>query len=396
MNDQTQPIDQTALNLSRAIRKAEGGDYENMNGDNNTSAGAYQFNNGKLPLKKGDIPANFKSWAQELNLDPNDFSQENQDHVAYAKIKKDLDGGLTQSQIAAKWNSGLTHGWENHKGTTTINGKTISYDTPGYVDKVKAEYERLSNGGSVDGGNDGNSQKGVTFDDLINNQRTQQVQQPTQEPGIMENLSKGNIGGALMKGINDITSPFAGVAAIPVQAGVKAYNGLTGSNIPDPFSKEGGNTSGLGVTPLTIQDKGSDLLKAGSTAATVASAGGLMGALKGASFLEGPAIEGALTKAGYPSNTISSILKSNPSAKLDAFTEALNDAPASARGVIQKAIEQIQPLADKEAGLLPSTLKKMATTGGKVALKVAKGLGKFGLQAAGLGEAAHLYNKYVK
>lgn len=151
MNDQTQtgaqqPVDQTALNLSRAIRQAEGGDYGNTSGDASTSAGAYQWNNGKIPLKQGEIPANFKSDASENGLDPDDFSQTNQDHVAYSKIKKDLDSGLSQSQIAAKWNSGLTHGWENHVGDVTINGKTIHYDTPSYVNKVKQYYEQASQG----------------------------------------------------------------------------------------------------------------------------------------------------------------------------------------------------------------------------------------------------------
>ena len=141
MNEQ---IDQTALNLSRSIRKAEGGDYENRTGDAGTSAGAYQFNNGKIPLKKGEIPSNFKSWAQEEGLDPNDFSQTNQDHVVYSRIKKKLDARQAPSSIAAEWNSGLAKGWENHKGSTIINGKKIDYDTPAYVDKVKNEYNRLN------------------------------------------------------------------------------------------------------------------------------------------------------------------------------------------------------------------------------------------------------------
>lgn len=144
----TQPIDQTALNLSRSIRDAEGGDYSNTSGDAGTSAGAYQWNNGKVPLQPGQIPANFKSSAQSLGLDPNDFSQTNQDHVAYEEIKKDLDSGLSQSQVAAKWNSGLTTGWENHVGDVVINGKTVHYDTPAYVNKVKESYLKYSQQGA--------------------------------------------------------------------------------------------------------------------------------------------------------------------------------------------------------------------------------------------------------
>lgn len=142
-------VDPTALALSRSIRSAEGGDYNNINGDNGTSAGAYQFNNGKIPLKKGEIPANFKSWATELKLDPNDFSQTNQDHVAYERIKQKLDAGQSQSSIAAEWNSGLKTNWETHKGDTTINGKTINYDTPAYVAKVQKYYQEQLQGGQT-------------------------------------------------------------------------------------------------------------------------------------------------------------------------------------------------------------------------------------------------------
>ncbi len=142
---QAPQVDPTALSLSRAIRAAEGGDYNNTAGDAGTSAGAYQWNNGKVPLQKGQIPANFRSQAQSHGLNPDDFSPENQDHVAYEEIKRDLDSGLTQSQVAAKWNSGLTHGWENHVGDVVINGKTVHYDTPNYVAKVQKYYESADN-----------------------------------------------------------------------------------------------------------------------------------------------------------------------------------------------------------------------------------------------------------
>lgn len=137
----TPQVDPTALSLWRSIKSAEGGSYDNTSGDNGTSAGVGQWNNGKIALKKGEIPANFKSGASQFGLDPNDFSEVNQDHVGYSQVEKDLKDGLSQSSIAAKWNSGLTHGWENHVGDTTINGKTVHYDTPAYVAKVQKAYQ---------------------------------------------------------------------------------------------------------------------------------------------------------------------------------------------------------------------------------------------------------------
>src|SRR6185312_1063388 len=211
MDQNTTQIDPTALNLSRSIRYAEGGSYDNTSGDNGTSAGAYQWNNGKIPLKKGEIPANFKSGAQELGLDPNDFSQTNQDHVAYAQIKKDLDSGLSQSQIAAKWNSGLTHGWENHKGSVTINGKTVSYDTPAYVEKVKKYYESLSNGTAPAdqslNSDKSNSQGYITKADIPNLPTPPQdsADKSPYAPGnVISDAKKGEYMGALKSGIGDL------------------------------------------------------------------------------------------------------------------------------------------------------------------------------------------------
>lgn len=184
-------VDPTALALSRSIRSAEGGDYNNISGDNGTSAGAYQFNNGKVPLKKGEIPANFKSWATEEGLDPNDFSQTNQDHVAYNRIKKKLDAGQSQSSIAAEWNSGLSSNWENHKGTVNIGGKDINYDTPAYVAKVQKFYQDQMNGAGTSDASDSSTKK-KSFDDIPDTQSSStdlQAGSPT-TPG---NTNIGNV-----------------------------------------------------------------------------------------------------------------------------------------------------------------------------------------------------------
>ena len=126
-------IDPTALNLSRAIRSVEGGDYNNTSGDAGTSKGAYQWQ-----------PGNFEAAAKQYGLDPNDFSPTNQDHVAYEQIAEQLKQGKTQSQVASWWNSGKYDPTDN-VGDRVINGKTIHFDTPAYVAKVQKAYEALSN-----------------------------------------------------------------------------------------------------------------------------------------------------------------------------------------------------------------------------------------------------------
>ena len=122
MQDQTQQTDQQALALTHAIALAESGssgqpDY-NAVGDNGTSKGAYQWQ-----------PGNFEAAAKNAGLDPTDFSPENQDKVAYSEVKAYKDKGYDPGQIASLWNSGSPNNWQNHAGTTTINGKQISYDS---------------------------------------------------------------------------------------------------------------------------------------------------------------------------------------------------------------------------------------------------------------------------
>lgn len=133
-------IDRDALNLTRAIGLQEGGgkiDY-NAVGDAGTSKGAYQWQ-----------PGNFESAARDAGLDPNDFSPENQDKVAYARVKSRKDAGLQPWEIAAEWNSGSKDNWKDHSGDTTINGQTIHYDTPAYVSNVKNYYTKLAGGTST-------------------------------------------------------------------------------------------------------------------------------------------------------------------------------------------------------------------------------------------------------
>lgn len=98
-------LDPKVLKVTRAIRQIEsGGDYNNYTGDGGTSAGAYQWNNGKVKLTPGQVPQNFKRDAQSVGLDPNDFSPANQNKVAYMKVKSWKDQGRDPEEIAALWN----------------------------------------------------------------------------------------------------------------------------------------------------------------------------------------------------------------------------------------------------------------------------------------------------
>ncbi len=220
----SQPTDQGALTLARAIALQEsstnGNNTPNYNaiGDGGSSYGAYQWNNGKQPLQPGQLPVNFVNAAKQYGLDPTDFSPTNQDKVAYAQVKTLKDQGLSPEQIAASWNAGMGHinDWQNHVGTTVINGQQISYDTPKYVQNVQNYYQQLS----------GNNQ---------NLPQTQtQENQPTESPsvgGFLGNVVQsganfvGNVGEALLHPINTIQN-IGGMAV----GGIQELGGQTNEN----------------------------------------------------------------------------------------------------------------------------------------------------------------------
>lgn len=125
--------DLQALALTKAIRQHESGGNYSASGDNATSTGAYQF---QAPT--------WKSYSKQILGDENaQMTPENQNAVAYGMIKTWKDQGLGPAQIAAKWNSGSETGWENKVGTTTRNGKDLSYNVPQYVSSVVSNFKQI-------------------------------------------------------------------------------------------------------------------------------------------------------------------------------------------------------------------------------------------------------------
>lgn len=131
-NTQPQP-DLQALALTKAIRRQESGGNYSASGDAGTSTGAYQFQ-----------PATWKAFSGQILGNANaPMTPENQNAVAYGMIKTWKDSGMGPAQIAAKWNSGSDTGWENKIGTTTINGKSVPYNVPQYVQNVVSNFKQI-------------------------------------------------------------------------------------------------------------------------------------------------------------------------------------------------------------------------------------------------------------
>lgn len=138
MQPNTQQLDQQALNLAKAIRRAETGTTTNPYHASGASGerGAYQF-----------MPDTWKGWAGQYLGNPNaDMSVENQNKVAYSRIKELKDQGMTPAQIASSWNSGNKDAYK--QGHSGINDKGVAYNTPEYVAKVSDFYREISGKGS--------------------------------------------------------------------------------------------------------------------------------------------------------------------------------------------------------------------------------------------------------
>lgn len=132
-------LDQQALNLAKAIRRAETGtstDPYNAKGASGES-GAYQF-----------MPDTWKQWSKQyLGKEDAPLSIENQNRVAYSRIKELKDQGLNPAQIASMWNSGKAEAYkEGFRGT---NSQGVQYDVPAYVQKVSQYYNETKMGGQA-------------------------------------------------------------------------------------------------------------------------------------------------------------------------------------------------------------------------------------------------------
>ena len=351
-------MDAGAVNLARSIRKQEsGGDY-NKYGDSDSSYGAYQWNNqpnGKsVPLKKGEIPSNFKSFAQEVKLDPNDFSPKNQDMVAYKKIKALKDSGKNVIQIAAIWNGGDENRYDPNYVTKSglPSQKKGVYDVPGYAKAVNDYYQNLKNktGSS--------SPDSSTNSDVLNAKDPFQDTPPpasptyTTDPHSPERLaqykaedkalkdksdqlnSAGGIIGNTVKGFGDKFT-LGGASALGEQLGtgyaknIEQVKGLFGGQDNSKYIPDmdwGKTTAGL----------------VGTVGGVLASAApGLKGLFKGEGALANPKIQ-QIIKLGSGNSTV------NRQGVFKILKDTLKDIPLKDIGgkdekLILKALEELKP-----------------------------------------------------
>lgn len=233
--------------------------------------GRYQF-----------MPDSWKQWSKQYLGDENaPMSMENQNKVAYSKVKEWKDAGLNPAQIASKWNSGDENAYKNnHVG---VNSQGVKYDTPAYTAKVSQYYEqKKAQGGQniAEASNGQNTSQAPQTDNKDMLQKTGDVVN-TIFPGKETGQAIGTLGGLAyekLKGLfggQDNSKYYDTSAPTPLQVVGDIAQGalMVGSGLP-----EAGATTTAGRALLGGVE---GLKTAGSTLGRIGQAG-LLGAGFGA------------------------------------------------------------------------------------------------------------------
>ena len=131
------PLDQDAVNLAKSIRKIESNDNFQARGQTG-EYGAYQF-----------MPDTWKQWSGKYlgrDVPLERATKEEQNEVAYKKIKEMKDKGYNVGQIASSWNAGEGRKDAYLTGFKGVNDKGVSYDTGAYAKKVAEYYQQIKGG----------------------------------------------------------------------------------------------------------------------------------------------------------------------------------------------------------------------------------------------------------
>jgi hypothetical protein len=126
-------LDEQVIALSKAIRQHETGNRQ-IAGATGELASRYQF-----------LPSTWKTEAKRILGDANaELTLENENKVAYTRIKEWKDRGYNPGQIASMWNSGNPDMYAagNRGVGKSSKNPNVTFNVPKYVDSVYKYYQQ--------------------------------------------------------------------------------------------------------------------------------------------------------------------------------------------------------------------------------------------------------------
>jgi len=329
-------FDSKIVKVLSALKKVEGGDYTNRTGDSGTSAGAYQWNNGKEKLSSNSIPKNFKNMASSNGLNPNDFSPANQNKVAYYQVEKWKKEGKQPEEIAALWNG----------AKKTPEGK-YTYNNPEYGVKFR---------------------KALGISEI--SEQVAPIPQPEEKDGFFKSLAKApltiaarpfqavaELAGASAEDVNKFTSniPVIGKAIAPVPKNFSDVKKDVGRGVQTvafgmPGIASGGAAFGLGAS----LEQGNDLFSADTALSTAG--GAVAGKLLG--FVGKPIINATGKVVGKITPQIVKDVSAQGTKAVEEFMARHTILPKNASQAITTGANKLETIANKPFELAGKAFEK--------------------------------------
>lgn len=375
-------LDPQAVSLAKSIRHVEsGGDFQSQG--KSGEYGAYQF-----------TEPTWDNYSKQygINVPLKQSTPQQQNEVAYKKIKEWKDQGKNVGEIASMWNAGEGKPDAYLKGNSGTNDKGVHYDTAGYAKNVATTYQQLKqqNGGynpkpfsqpdgvspfTVDTSGATPLPTPETKSDTLGSELNGRVGDFSQAISDYSNKKQGLIStglqtvGAVAGGIGDVVNK--GLELIP---GVKSVEGLIGKGVGKLAQTDTGQQVIKGVKDFSANHPvAAKNIEAGLNIATA------IPILKGVGVAKDIAMDGAsLALKKVAENTVEKditatlgrtvggrqAIKSTPQAVKTLITErALPDIAENkyaTKEAYEKLSESISQVEDNE---LQPTLKSVSTSG---------------------------------
>lgn len=320
LNDGTQ-LDSKIVKVMRTIRTLETSGSSSaytQYGDNGKSYGAYQWNNGDKPLQPGQTPKNWQVDAKMYLGNSNaEMTPENQNKVAYSRIKQLKDEGRTPEEIDAIWNGA-------HKDAITGMFVHNSIDRQQKFRKLLSEQIQQT------------EQPMGVIPEVQNKDLLQKTGDIVNSifPGKQVGESIGTLGGYLLTGIKEklgmvpegTTKQFDLSAPTPLQTAADVAQGalMIGTTLPGEAVSIAGKSIPLAKTAATGIGRVAQSVGMGATFSGLGSIAGGETNLKeiGKEAAIGGAIGGA---AGITSEAINSFINTAPKRLLKSVLPKLTE-----------------------------------------------------------------------